>query len=424
MKVLVCDDREMDAGKHVKRTIEKTTGHETELWSARDLKEEIAKFFKCRVEPVLKGAYSRQTQEDDSSIFCTSGFDIAILDNNLSELELGGTRQTAESIAGYLRAFGNIPYVVSLNKNPHVDFDLRHLVGDHETLADLAVNEAHLSNPALWTGDPEDATDDFLPWYWPALNDAPPRRRAQTRFVAEHFDKPILKSLGFPASATHSLSRHAKGALSPEVELATSLARVTFRTFFVKACRSLPIRSDRENLARAAAQREELARTVTSRIVAGELDRWFRRDVLGPQDVLVDLPHLLMRLPFLLGPHAQHLERWNHALTVAKPPHGLSREIYRKHIKPARFAHDVWTNSPSFWWRELKSDTELNRMFFADKFQWADVVFCEDRSRFESRTRGTNGQLEFAAEFEGTWNRRYIADLRGKHYVPKSRLVK
>ena len=267
MKVLVCDDRKRGAGEHVKRAIEKTTGHETELWSAGDLTEEIAKFFRCRVEPVLQGTYSKQTQEDDFSIFCTSGFDIAILDNNLSELELRGTRQTAESIAGYLRAFGNIPYIVSLNKNPHVDFDLRYLVGDHETLADLAVNEAHLSNPALWTGDPKDATDGFLPWYWPALNDAPPRRRAQARFVAEHFDKPILKSLGFPASAMRSLSRHAKGALSPEVELSTSLAKVTFKTFFTKACRSLPIRSDRENLARAV-QREKLACTVTSRIVA------------------------------------------------------------------------------------------------------------------------------------------------------------
>ena len=421
MRILVCDDRKIDAGEHVKRTIENTTGHETEL--AENLTEEIAKFFECRVEPVLKGTYSRQTQEDDSSIFCTSGFDIAILDNNLSELKLGGTRQTAESIAGYLRAFGDIPYIVSLNKNPHVDFDLRHLVGDHETLADLAVNEVHLSNPALWTGEPEDATDGFLPWYWPTLNDAPMRRHAQIRFVAEHFNKPILRSLGFPASATHSLSRHAKGALSPEAEPVASLAKVTFRTFFVKACRSLPIRSDREKLARRV-QREELAGTVASRIVAGELDRWFRRDLLGPQDVLVDLPHLLMRLPFLLGPHAQHLERWNHALTVVKPPHGLFREIYRKHIMPARFSHDVWTKAPCFWWRELKSDMELNRMFFGDKFQWADVVFCEDRSRFESRTRGSNSQLEFATELEGTWNRRYIADLRGKHYVPKSRLVK
>ena len=220
-----------------------------------------------------------------------------------------------------------------------------------------------------------------------------------------------------------SLSRHAKGALSPEVELSTSLAKVTFKTFFTKACRSLPIRSDRENLARAV-QREKLACTVTSRIVAGELDRWFRRDLLGPQDVLVDLPHLLMRLPFLLGPHAQHLERWNHALTVEKPPHGLSREVYRKHIKTARFSHDVWTKSPCFWWRELKSDTELNRMFFEDKFQWADVVFCEDLSRFESRTRGANGQLEFAADFEGAWNRRHVANLPAKQYIPKSRLAR
>lgn len=419
MKVLVCDDRKRGAGEHVQRMIEKTPRHETVLLSAVDLTNAIKDFFKWRVEPVLRGDYSRQTQEDRASIFM-SDFDIAILDNNLSELDLGGTRQTAESIAGYLRAFGNIPYIVSLNKNPHVDFDLRHLVGDYETLADLAVNETHLSNLALWTGDPDDATDDFLPWYWPALNDAPARRRAQIRFVAEHFDKPILKSLEFPASASHSLSRHAKGALSPEAEL---VAKVTFKTFFVKACRSLPIRADREKLARAV-PKEDPARTVTSRVAAGELDRWFRRNLLGPQDVLVDLPHLLMRLPFLLGPRAQHLECWNQALTAVEPPHGLSREIYRKHIQCAGFPYDVWTKSPCFWWRELKSDTELNRMFFEDESQWADVVFCEDLSRFKPRTKGADGQLEFAADFDGTWNRRHVANLPAKQYIPKSRLAK
>ena len=419
MKVLVCDDRRRGVGERVKREIESSAGHEAELLSAGSLTKAIGDFFKRQVNPIFEGEYSTPTPKGEISPFM-SDFDVLILDNDLSALDFGGPRQTAESIAGYLRAFGNIPYVVSLNKNPHVDFDLSHLVGDYETLTDLAVNETHFSNQALWTGDPDDAADSFLPWYWPALNDAPARRRAQIRFVAEHFEKPILESLGFPAFASHHLSRHAKGALSPEAKL---VAKVTFKTFFVKACRSLPIRSDREKLAKAV-PRENLARTVTSRVAAGELDRWFRRDLLGPQDVLVDLPHLLMRLPFLLGPWAQHLECWNHALTVAEPPHGLSREIYRQHVERAGFPHDVWTKSPCFWWEELKSDTELNRMFFEDKPRWADVVFCEDLSRFKSRTRGANGQLEFAADFDSTWNRRHVANLSAKRYIPKSRLVK
>ena len=46
---------------------------------------------------------------------------------------------------------------------------------------------------------------------------------------------------------------------------------------------------------------------IIARVVAAYIDRWFRRDVLGPQEALVDLPHLLMRLPFLLGEKAGDL---------------------------------------------------------------------------------------------------------------------
>ena len=86
------------------------------------------------------------------TVFEPSDFDIVVLDNNLAALEVSGARQTAESIAGYIRAFTNIPYIVSLNKNPEVDFDLRYLLGDYQTQADVALNTDHLANRALWRG--------------------------------------------------------------------------------------------------------------------------------------------------------------------------------------------------------------------------------------------------------------------------------
>lgn len=420
MKILVCDDRRRGVGERVKREIESTAGHEAELLSAGSLTKAIGDFFKRQVESIFEGEYSTPTPKGGISPFM-SDFDILILDNNLSALDFGGPRQTAESIAGYLRAFGDIPYVVSLNKNPHVDFDLRHLVGDHETQADLAVNQAHLSNPALWTGAPKDAPEDgFLPWYWPALNHVPDRRRRQIEFVRERLDVPIFEAMRFPPSASVSLSRDARAALAPEAE---RLSRVTFTKFFVTACRSLPIRAERRKLARAAACGR--VRDVVSRVVAGELDRWFRRDLLGAQDVLVDLPHLLMRMPFLLGPNAADLDCWNNALAAAKPPYGLSRRIYETHIEDAEFPCDDWRETPCFWWRDLKSNVELNRLFFEDASPWADAIFCEDLSRFRSRSDEPDRRpAEFVTELDGSWNRRYVANLRRKHYAPRSRLVK
>ena len=416
MKILVCDDIENRGRRTLKEIAAAERGHETELLSDDALKEAIRRLFD-RAEAVLKNPESA-TDENDKWEF-NADFDLAILDNNLSALRVAGARHTAESIAGYVRAFGDIPYIVSLNKNPQVDFDLRYLVGDYQTHADVALNERHLSNRALWTGDPKHAKEDF-PWYWPALNNAAERRRGQIEFVQKHLDEPVLASMDFPAAASHELSPHARGALSPDVVLAS---RITFMKFFVTACRSLPIRADRAKLARAASA-SDAARAVVARVVAGEVDRWVRSDLLGPQDLLVDVPHLLMRMPFLLGRNANEPESWNHAVTATEQPYGLSGDIYGKHLQRARFPHDVWTKSPCFWWRKLKSDRELNQMFFGSELRWA-AVFCEDLSRFKPADNGTGGgPMAFTAEFEETWIRRHVAYLKGKHYMPRSRLAK
>ena len=419
MKILVCDDIE-SRGEQTRMEISARTGQETELLSGGHLKKEIEDLFE-RAGSVLKRPRSSVPATENETSKFGSDFDVAILDNNLSDLSIHGARHTAESVAGYVRAFGNIPYIVSLNKNPQVDFDLRYLVGDYQTQADLALNDKHLSNPALWTGDPNDANDGFLPWYWPALNAAADRRRRQIRFVDEHLRDSILESMKFPASASDYLSRHAKGALSAEAARVTS---VTFMKFFVTACRSLPIRRERERLAKAASE-SDTARGVVSRVIAGEVDRWVRRYLLGPQDLLVDLPHLLMRMPFLLGRNANDLNRWNATVIATEPPYGLGSEIYKNHLEEAMFPHEAWVKSPCLWWRTLKSDAELNRMFFGDKSPWVDAVFCEDVSRFNSTTEEVRSvPMEFAAEFEGSWSRRHVAVVKGKNYTPKSRLAK
>ena len=142
--------------------------------------------------------------------------DIILLDNNLGYLRMEGPRHTADSVAGYIQAFTTTPYVVSLNKNPDVDFDLRYLIGDYTTRADLALNTKHLSNPAIWTGRKNDAKDGFLPWYWPNLLKVADKRRRQIDFVSRRLKNPVLTAYGFDRELVNSLSRHAKGALSPE----------------------------------------------------------------------------------------------------------------------------------------------------------------------------------------------------------------
>ena len=427
MNILVCDDIE-ERGNETLEQIRaaKIPRATSRLACGVELGRAITSLFE-RADLVPDERIGNWSRESEDTIFDSPDFDIVILDNNLADLNISGARHTAESIAGYIRAFTRIPYIVSLNKNPHVDFDLRYLVGDYETRADLALNTEHLSNRELWTGQSKTSAHRFLPWYWPALNEVPTKRRGQIDFVKKHFDDPVLTALSFPEEQMEYLSRHAKGTLSPEID-DSSMKSVTFKMFFETSCRSLPIRRERENITALFDSRDRavrsFARSVVARVVAAEIDRWIRRDLLGPQDVLVDVPHLLMRMPFLLGEEADKLKQWNAAVLSKRRPFGFSENVYKKHLSRAKFKHDNWVKAPCFWWQVLKADEKLNDLFFRSKVEWKEAIFCEDTSRFESVSdEEIDSPKEFSAEFEGAWNRRHVAIVENNTYTPRSRFA-
>lgn len=415
MRVLICDDKE-DGCEEATQAVKAGAPEGTICTSLHStaLKEAWLNFFEA-IDPTVEGKAVPSTAFND--------YDIIVLDNNLTHLEIKGARQTAESIAGYIRAITNTPYVVSLNKNVEVDFDLRFLVGDYSTRADLALNTRHLANRSLWTGLASDADDRFHPWYWPALTYVSQRRRSQIEFAIAHLDKAVLPSLGFPDSAAVALSRHAKGALSLEASSSGNegkpISEITFREFFRYSPRTLPALEDRAKLL------ESKSDAVIGRVVAGDLEAWFRRDVLGPQDVLVDVPHLLLRMPFLLGAHADSLDSWNASTMARDPPFGFEASVFEEHVAAHLFRCDMWLSSPAFWWPPLKENEKLNELFFQSKAVWGDFIFCEDTSTFVSRsTQGIEEQsAEFAAEYEGSWNRRCVARLANYKYAPLSRLA-
>ena len=162
--------------------------------------------------------------------------------------------------------------------------------------------------------------------------------------------------------------------------------------------------------------------------MAAEIDFWFRRDLLGPQEVLVDIPHLLMRMPFLLGEKANDIQAWNasvHTPQIEGPPFGLDQALFDDHLAKAMFKQSIWSPSPCFWWPTLRENDDLNACFSAGDREWADAIFCEDRSEFLSPDPegGNSSPVEFVAQFEGTWNRRYVADIEGFRYAPKTRFA-
>lgn len=406
MKVLVCDDNADQCDTAVAAL--GTQAHVNGL-SGAELKGELLNLF-GRVAGVLKGnGKSFETSFD--------GFDLAIVDNNLADLELKGARLTAEAIIGYLRTFTDIPYIVSLNKNPNVDFDLRYLLGDYQSIADLALNTGHLSNARLWGAS---GPDDFAPWYWPRLDDAASRRENQIKFVEERLETPTWEVLGFPSEAKSYLSRHAESALW---SLGGGARSATFGSFFDASRTLLP--ADRNRLTELMKSGNALARNAVHRVVAHEVDRWIRRDVLGVQDVLIDLPHLLCKMPFLLGERANDVAQWNEVVTAACPPYSLDEDMYEQHLAPTLFTESVWVPTPSFWWPSLRADERLTELFFEATSDWAYAVFCEDVSRFVPVPSDESDVVpqEFEAEIPGSWPRRFVLGVESYEYSPRCRIV-
>lgn len=425
MRILVCDDISERGEETIAAIARGNRHHETFPAFGRQLQTAVVALFD-HARTVLGGTLLSGLPGE--TVFAMPACDVVVLDNNLADLRRSGALLTAEALAGYVRAFTDIPYVVSLNKNSAVDFDLRYLIGDYQTLADVALNTDHFASRGLWTSQPRGAAGSFRPWYWPLLNDAPAKRRRQIDFVKNRLDDPILPTLSFSRESIDYLTRHAKGALSGD-STDDDIGRVTFRQFFVASCRSLPIRKDREMLAAGLdsdqAGDRMASRNIVARIVAAELDRWFRLDVLGPQDVLVDVPHLAMRMPFLLGRGCNTLGHWNDSVWNWKRPFGFSEGMYRSHLARARFRSSEWTGAPCFWWQSLRSDEKLNQKYTAGDQNWLDAVFCEDISSFRmfSKAGGDAGPREFKTEFESPWDRRYVALTTGRAYSPKIRFA-
>lgn len=429
MKVLICDDKEHDCNA----AVESINGLEisdlqVESKCSGDLTNTLGEFFK-----EIKNQNARLPVR---SIF--DDYDIVLLDNNLSALEISGARLTAEAIAGYIRAYSKATYIISLNKNPDVDFDLRYLVGDYSTIADLALNTPHLQNKALWTGNLDDADSGFKPWYWPTLLSEPTRRSEQIRFVKANFDAPVFEALGFDSELTHYISRHAIGTLSQDAlyqatdanDSATSVwpDEITFVQFFLGRSRSLASKDERALIGAYSSENggdlSSGGLEIVSRVVAADIDLWFRRDPIAPQDALVDVPHLLLRLPFLLGSRVDEIEAWNDTIAKPDPPFALGQDIDDGFLHTARLVHSMWSPSPAFFWPRLRDAPYRSEFDRASTTTPADVVFCEDVSKFVYRKpAGGPDVVPFEAEFEGSWSRRYVARVVQKNYAPRSRFA-
>jgi hypothetical protein len=429
VRILAIDDRNPDS---IIEEVGNASAHEIVAPSRDDLDKTELKEFLEQLFSAANEAFGGNSGNTGTSKFV--GFDLVLLDFGLTTLGGFGVRLTAEHLAGYIRALTDVPFVVSLNKLGDVDFDLKYLLGDFDTRADLALNTRLLANAGLWSGQAN--AGEFCPWYWPRLNEAARRRRAQIEFIKENLDQPILESLGFPDEAVEQLSLQAIAFLSPEADDgeangADNVREVTFWQHFRSSNRTL-IRDDRRGLfggpdsdiPGTAAGVADNIKTIAARVVAGELDFWFRRDILGPQRLLIDAPHLQAKYRFRPGEGDEaDPEAWSETAKESAPRFGLADAFYEV-VKDFKFKQTdvIWTDKPCFWLPQIEDSDAFIELAEKHPKRHNNLVFCEDTRRFVDVKKSTPHRFETALG-RGI-DVRYIEKLADFDYSPKSQLAR
>ena len=336
--------------------------------------------------------------------------DILIVDNDLFALpQLNDL--SAETVANRAGIYTDCACIIVLNLNPDLDFDLT-LLGHPESKADLHINDKFVADLGLWKKCPKN-DGGFRPWHWPLLPSTAKlyRRRVEelvNLFETEEKDKPIVDYFGFEDGPRRQLSRSARAFLHPRKRT----EEASFMDFVHGNARVVSLRDG--ELIR---QRKDFAKM--ARIGARRISKWLERYVLGPQDVLMDLPHLVEKLPFVIPADKQKCaEFWNSCAKLEGAPFELAVECEIK-----RFQMANWFDRPVFWTDGMETEENLERLLEATDTNPEELVFCEDSSSFHH----ADDCDQFVAAHNSISDRRFVRWLKEENkeirYGPQSRLA-
>lgn len=418
-KVLVCDDHE-DDGELVASALENIEGIEVmrlfgklrpdEKEGAPSL-EKAVELLNQREAEILEGNKAPPASPFDDA-------DIVFVDYRLEEL--GPFHPTGENIIGSIRAFAAAKYIVSFNVHRDVDFDLQDLFGARESRADLAISANNVTEPALWGGGA--GKDGFHPSYWPVLLDAAHRRVEQIKWVESKLAERVLESLGFDDVRKDRLFAGALSSLFPR-QVVENVSMLDYFELFSTAAEDLTIKQIEEISKGGRDGGKPHFREIVCRMCAYKIERWLRLHLLAPQDVLVDLPHLVQRAPHVLGPDRLNdigawnqtagIKTWEDAVKLIDPK-------FAELIEKAIFdGWEIWFGHPVFWWADLMENDEIVWPDLGEGITFPDFVFCEDLTDFidDGKYRA------FQINQPSAHRTRYVRELKGKAYAPVSQFA-
>ena len=389
--VLICDDDRGLAAECVERIKEiAPKNYEFQAASsADDMRNAVNELLRRR--KAVRVGHPRRPQQ---CLFDQN--DILIIDCDLFHID-DRAQHTGEGIGRLARMYSDCAVVVVFNQFDQVDFDLS-LRGDLASHADLNLTVKLLEMPGLWTEPP---WHGFRPWSWQTLSRAVASQRARETAFGHDLNKSIVDTFGIRQDDALGMSDSAFGFIAPEASGFAGLREMTFHSFV-----SMTAGRDAKSLLSS----DESAAV---RFGAARIGKWLDREVLGPQDVLIDVPHLLQRFPFLLGEKMADVDAWNE--TIHQP------NCLRQYVDDSYWFEPAGCLSkPAVWVRRLEADAEFRRQRadFSNYSSIPDVVFMEDCSVFEDISLGK----EFRAGFHNSFDRRHVRQCPGVLYGPQRRL--
>lgn len=330
--------------------------------------------------------------------------DVLVVDYDL--LHVGGdrTRHTGEEFARVARLYSDCDFIIVMNQfDEQSSFDLE-MIGHLGSFADINIGSQSVGSPPLW-GAARDSSV-FAPWYWPDISATISARRELTQVVETRLDDQLFDVLDFPIEMAEGLSDRAAGFLSSKAAKIEELTALTVRDFLAGSTEHKEIeRAVKSDPRRAAA------------FAVARLWKWYARAVMGPQDLLVDVPHLVQRLPFVIKADVgdtKDVATWNKVISAGG-------DAIADALQSAKFAgNSRWLGRDAFWWPKILAAPELQELRDAyDPDNYADVVFAEDASAFIPFEKAT----PFRAGFYNQYDVRYLARFEGVNYAPGRRLA-
>ena len=395
--VLICDDEQSQAEnwiEDVQNIARSDTYNIMEPPSNEDVSRAMKEIFLRRSS--VRDGLMRQREE---CLF--DEVDILVIDYDLVHIDENQAQHTGESIARLARTFSDCSVTVVLNQFQGMDFDLS-LRGHLASHADLNINGNLLAIPGLWEPPP---WNDFRPWHWQTLSEAVETQKAREAHIKNFLDQPIIDFFEMQEEDALRLSDTAFGFIAPEAKNFEELKMQNFRSFVLSA------QGNRD--AQALLNYDESAAV---RFIAARIGKWLERELLGPQDVLLDVPHMLQRFPFLIEyteDDVREIDAWN------KMIHD-TRKLQETPVSNYWFGPENFLSRPAVWSQKLEEDEEFREK--RAKFDYTnvpDIVFLEDLSAFAR----ISDAKEFRAGFHNSYDRRFVKDDPSFVYGPKRRFA-